>query len=271
MKRISPEVQVIDVTHGLIERDVLGGALVLRNTMPYMPYRCPPRSSSTPVSGTATAGRPAQPRRPALRRSRQRPACARRRAALRRRRRGPRASNEEVCSSRSRRPSTAARLRPGGARSRPACPRRGRRPVAAASSTDWTLPEPRVTATGSSRPRWSSDCFGNVSLNLSPASSRRPPQRARRADLRRRALSRPGGAHVPCVRASDIVVLIDSYGQVSVAVMQRGRGQGARSRDRGRREPPAARLTRARSGLVGEHDRRAASVRRCCAARADSL
>lgn len=39
MKRIAPDVQVIDVTHGLVERDVLGGALVLRNTLPYMPDR----------------------------------------------------------------------------------------------------------------------------------------------------------------------------------------------------------------------------------------
>jgi S-adenosylmethionine hydrolase len=35
--RLSPEVRVIDVTHGLPERDVLAGAVVLRNTLPYMP------------------------------------------------------------------------------------------------------------------------------------------------------------------------------------------------------------------------------------------
>lgn len=35
--RIAPEVRVIDVTHGLPQRDVLAGALVLRNTLPYMP------------------------------------------------------------------------------------------------------------------------------------------------------------------------------------------------------------------------------------------
>jgi len=39
IKRIAPDVQVIDVTHGLVERDVLGGAFVLRNTLPYMPDR----------------------------------------------------------------------------------------------------------------------------------------------------------------------------------------------------------------------------------------
>ncbi len=35
--RLAPEVRVIDVTHGLPERDVLAGAVVLRNTLPYMP------------------------------------------------------------------------------------------------------------------------------------------------------------------------------------------------------------------------------------------
>ena len=39
IKRLAPEVQVIDVTHGLVQRDVLGGAFVLRNTLPYMPDR----------------------------------------------------------------------------------------------------------------------------------------------------------------------------------------------------------------------------------------
>ncbi len=37
--RLAPEVRVIDVTHGLPERDVLAGAVVLRNTLPYMPDR----------------------------------------------------------------------------------------------------------------------------------------------------------------------------------------------------------------------------------------
>ena len=35
--RVAPEARVIDVTHGLPERDVLAGAVVLRNTLPYMP------------------------------------------------------------------------------------------------------------------------------------------------------------------------------------------------------------------------------------------
>ena len=37
--RLAPDVRVIDVTHGLPERDVLAGAVVLRNTLPYMPDR----------------------------------------------------------------------------------------------------------------------------------------------------------------------------------------------------------------------------------------
>jgi hypothetical protein len=37
MKRIAPEVQIIDVTHGIPPQAVLQGALVLANTLPYMP------------------------------------------------------------------------------------------------------------------------------------------------------------------------------------------------------------------------------------------
>ena len=37
MKRIAPAVQIIDVTHGIPPRQVLQGALVLANTVPYMP------------------------------------------------------------------------------------------------------------------------------------------------------------------------------------------------------------------------------------------
>jgi hypothetical protein len=35
--RLAPHVRLIDVTHGLPERDVLAGGVVLRNTLPYMP------------------------------------------------------------------------------------------------------------------------------------------------------------------------------------------------------------------------------------------
>jgi S-adenosyl-L-methionine hydrolase (adenosine-forming) len=37
IKRIAPEMEIIDITHGIPPRHVLQGALVLRNTLPYMP------------------------------------------------------------------------------------------------------------------------------------------------------------------------------------------------------------------------------------------
>ena len=37
MKRIAPGIQIIDITHGIPPQHVLQGALVLRNTLPYMP------------------------------------------------------------------------------------------------------------------------------------------------------------------------------------------------------------------------------------------
>jgi len=37
IKRLTPEVEVIDVTHGIAPQNVLGGAFILRNTLPYMP------------------------------------------------------------------------------------------------------------------------------------------------------------------------------------------------------------------------------------------
>jgi S-adenosyl-L-methionine hydrolase (adenosine-forming) len=37
MKRIAPEAEIIDITHGIPPQQVLQGALVLANTLPYMP------------------------------------------------------------------------------------------------------------------------------------------------------------------------------------------------------------------------------------------
>ena len=37
IKRIAPEAQVIDITHGIPAQQILQGALVLANTIPYMP------------------------------------------------------------------------------------------------------------------------------------------------------------------------------------------------------------------------------------------
>ena len=37
MKRIAPEVEIIDITHGIQPQSILQGALVLANTLPYLP------------------------------------------------------------------------------------------------------------------------------------------------------------------------------------------------------------------------------------------
>jgi S-adenosylmethionine hydrolase len=37
LKRLAPDVEIIDITHGIQPQAVLQGALVLRNTIPYMP------------------------------------------------------------------------------------------------------------------------------------------------------------------------------------------------------------------------------------------
>ena len=37
IKRIAPEAQIIDITHGIPAQQILQGALVLANTIPYMP------------------------------------------------------------------------------------------------------------------------------------------------------------------------------------------------------------------------------------------
>src|SRR5215218_9093472 len=37
MKRIAPDAEIIDITHGVPPQQVLQGALILRNTLPYMP------------------------------------------------------------------------------------------------------------------------------------------------------------------------------------------------------------------------------------------
>src|ERR1700756_525936 len=37
IKRIAPDAEIIDITHGIPPQQVLQGALVLSNTLPYMP------------------------------------------------------------------------------------------------------------------------------------------------------------------------------------------------------------------------------------------
>ena len=38
IKRIAPDAEIIDVTHGIAPQSVLPGALILRNTLPYLPH-----------------------------------------------------------------------------------------------------------------------------------------------------------------------------------------------------------------------------------------
>ena len=45
MKRIAPEVEIIDITHGIAPQGVLQGALTLANTLPFMPEGVHLRSS----------------------------------------------------------------------------------------------------------------------------------------------------------------------------------------------------------------------------------
>src|SRR5207302_3998610 len=55
MKRIAPAVQIIDITHGIAPRQVLQGALVLANTLAYMP---PGVHLAVVDPGVGTARRP---------------------------------------------------------------------------------------------------------------------------------------------------------------------------------------------------------------------
>ena len=69
MKRIAPEVEIIDITHGIQPQGVLQGALVLANTLPYMPEgvhlavvdpgvgrRSPARSPCARRTGVSSSG-----------------------------------------------------------------------------------------------------------------------------------------------------------------------------------------------------------------------
>ena len=95
IKRLAPAVEVIDVTHGM-PQNVLSGAFVLRNTLPYMPEGAVHLAVVDPGGGrVAAGGRPAQRRRPPLRGPGQRPAGAGGRGR-RRGRRGLRAHQREL-------------------------------------------------------------------------------------------------------------------------------------------------------------------------------
>ena len=197
--RLAPEVRVIDVTHGLPQRDVMAGALILRNSLPYMPERAVHLTVVDPgVGGPAAGGRPAQRRRPPLRGPGQRAHDAGRRPR-RRRGRGARMLDQRrtVACAALGHLSRARHLRSGrGASRRRACRSRWRAqpstPPASCGSSSQAAPAPRRRSPTTAL---LVDRFGNVTLNL----------RARQlADARlgdqvellcgERALPRAGGA-----------------------------------------------------------------------------
>ena len=221
IKRIAPEVHVIDVTHGLVQRDVLGGAVVLRNTLPYMPDRAVHLAVVDPGVGG--------PRRPVALRS------VGDRLFV-----GPDnglltlaadadggvenahlLTNEELWLSplsatfhgRDIFAPVAARLAAGlpldvvGVALEPA------------GLVRLDVPAPEATADGIAATAVLVDRFGNVALNLSGAE-------LEAAKLGERLEVECGGERYftrvvrtfSSVRPSDILVLIDSYGQVALAV-----------------------------------------------------
>ena len=80
IKRIAPEVQIVDITHGIPARAIVQGALVLANTVPYMPHGVHLAVVDPGVGWPAARARAARRRRPSLRRPGQRPVAARGRA-----------------------------------------------------------------------------------------------------------------------------------------------------------------------------------------------
>jgi len=219
--RMAPDVRVIDVTHGLPERDVLAGALVLRNTLPYMPDRAVHLCVVDPGVGG--------PRRPVALRS------AGDRLFV-----GPDngllllaadadggvaeahlLSNEELWlqplsatfHGRDVFAPVAARLAAGLALDAVGVS------LAVDGLTRLDVPEPRRKKDGLIATAVLVDRFGNVALNLDA-------ERLEAAKLGETVELLTGGERYlariartfAAVRASDIVVLVDSYGQVAVAV-----------------------------------------------------
>jgi S-adenosylmethionine hydrolase len=219
--RLAPEVRVIDVTHGLPERDVLAGAVVLRNTLPYMPDRAVILAVVDPGVGG--------PRRPIALRSHGDRLFV-----------GPdngllmhaadldggvaaahELSNDELWLTplsatfhgRDIFAPAAARLAAGLELSAVGAP------LDAEALDRIDLPEPRRHRDGLTAITVLVDRFGNVALNLRG-------RHLEKAGLTDRVELVTGGERYlarvartfQSVRPSDIVVLIDSYGQASVAV-----------------------------------------------------
>ena len=62
IKRIAPEAEIIDITHGIRPGRILQGALVLANTLPYMPAASISRSSIRASAACAARSRCATPK-----------------------------------------------------------------------------------------------------------------------------------------------------------------------------------------------------------------
>ena len=203
IKRIAPEV----ADHRHHARDparsaILQGALVLANTLPYMPEGVHLAVVDPGVGGARRRARAARRRRARLRRAGQRAARPGRGA----RRRSPRRTSSRIPSTRS---SSVSRTFHGRDLFAPAAAHlargaRARRARAAGRSrmrsSGSTLPEPEVGANRIAATVLYVDAFGNVQLNLTrehlERGRRRSPGRASSSRSSARALLRRRGADV---------------------------------------------------------------------------
>ena len=219
--RIAPRVQVIDVTHGVPRGDVLAGALVLRNTLPYMPDHAVHLAVVDPgVGGTRRAI--------ALRSGGDRLFVGPDNGLLTMAAEADggvaeafELTNEELWLS----PRSATFhgrdvFAPVAARLADGLPLRVvGKPLQAVGLIRPPLPEPRLTALGVVATAVLVDRFGNIALNLDA-------KRLEEAGLGEHIEVITGGERYlaqvartfSSVRPSDIVVLLDSYGQASLAV-----------------------------------------------------
>ena len=219
--RLAPEIRVIDVTHGLPERDVLAGAVVLRNTLPYMPDKAVILAVVDPGVGG--------PRRPVAMRSHGDRffvgpdngllmhavdldggvdvACELDNQELWLTPLSATFHGRDIFAPAAARLAAGLKLEAAGT------------PVEPESLDRIDLPEPRRHRDGLTAIAVLVDRFGNVALNLRS----RDLEKARLTETvelltgGERYLARVARTFAS-VRASDIVVLIDSYGQASVAV-----------------------------------------------------
>jgi S-adenosylmethionine hydrolase len=221
IKRLAQDVEVIDVTHGIAPQNVLGGAFVLRNTLPYMPDKAVHLAVVDPGVG-------GQRRAVALRSRGDRlfvgpdngllVMAAEANGGVEEARE---LTNEELWLApvsatfhgRDSFAPVAARLAAGLSLQRVGGE------IDPATLVRLGVPEPSVVDGAVRAPAVLIDQFGNVALNLDAA-------QLAQANLGEHIEVVCGGerylarvaASFSAVRPSDIVVLIDSYGQVAVSV-----------------------------------------------------